>query len=156
MAPLSPDTLPAALALNNAHAVELSLQTPQSFAKLVEAAFFARWSPAGEAFLIAFDQDGDYGSVNFLWFKARLDRFVYVDRVVVAPLHRGRGLATALYGALFVAAREAGHSRIVCEVNSDPPNPASDAFHAALGFREIGSALLEGHGKTVRYLAVDL
>lgn len=156
MTPLSPETLPAALALNNAHAVELSYQTPAGFAALVDAAFFASWTRPGEAFLIAFDQDGNYGSVNFLWFKARLDRFVYVDRVVVSPAHRGLGLAKRLYAALFQAAREAGHSRIVCEVNSDPPNPASDAFHAALGFREMGSAPLEGHGKTVRYLALDL
>jgi hypothetical protein len=156
MTPISADTLPAALALNNAHAVELSFQTETSFARLVGHAFFARWAAPGEGFLIAFDQDGDYASENFLWFKARFDRFVYVDRVVVAQAARGRGLAKALYAELFAAARAAGHSRIVCEVNSDPPNPASDAFHAALGFVEIGAAELAGKGKAVRYLEVRL
>jgi predicted GNAT superfamily acetyltransferase len=40
---------------------------------------------------------------------------------------------------------------ICCEVNLDPPNPASDAFHASLGFHEIGSAAMS-NGKVVRYL----
>lgn len=36
----------------------------------------------------------------------------------------------------------------------EPPNPASDAFHAALGFEPVGSA---GVGsKTVRYFARTL
>jgi predicted GNAT superfamily acetyltransferase len=37
-----------------------------------------------------------------------------------------------------------------------PPNPASDAFHAALGFAEVGSARLFDGMKTVRYLARPL
>ena len=65
---------------------------------------------------------------------------------------RGRGLAQRLYEELFDAARAAGHVRIVCEVNSSPPNPASDAFHARLGFTEVGAADIHGGAKTVRYL----
>jgi uncharacterized protein len=42
---------------------------------------------------------------------------------------------------------------VVCEVNISPPNPASDAFHAALGFAEVGSASVYGESKTVRYLS---
>ncbi len=156
MTPLSHDTLLRALALNNRYAVELSFQTVASFARLIDHAFFARWAAGGDAFLIAFDERGDYASENFLWFRKRYDRFVYVDRVVVAEADRGKGLARQLYDALFAAARQAGHTRIVCEVNSDPPNPASDAFHGRLGFREVGMAVLAGQGKTVRYLACDL
>jgi predicted GNAT superfamily acetyltransferase len=37
-------------------------------------------------------------------------------------------------------------------VNSQPPNPISDAFHAAQGFTEVGTAVIEGGAKTVRYL----
>ncbi len=55
-----------------------------------------------------------------------------------------------LYETLFERARAAGQEQVVCEVNADPPNPASDAFHAALGFVEVGSAPLAS-GKTVRY-----
>jgi hypothetical protein len=42
---------------------------------------------------------------------------------------------------------------IGCEVNSDPPNPASDAFHERLGFAEVGRAALPGGTKLVRYLS---
>lgn len=140
------------LALNNAHATELSWLEPARLATLVERAFFVRSLDNGDAFLLAFDQDADYDSPNFLWFRARFSRFVYVDRIVVAPAARGRGLARTLYEELFARARAAAHDRIVCEVNSQPPNPASVAFHAALGFREVGVAKLAGGAKTVRYL----
>ncbi len=105
---------------------------------------------------MAFDQDADYDSPNYLWFRERYPRFVYVDRIVVAPAVRKRGLANRLYEDLFEAAIDAGHERVVCEVNSDPPNPASDAFHAALGFVEVGQASIHGGAKTVRYLARPL
>jgi hypothetical protein len=59
-----------------------------------------------------------------------------VDRIVVAPSSRGRGYARHLYHDVFEYAAQAVHDRIVCEVNSSPPNPAS----AALGFVEVGTA----------------
>ena len=139
------------LRLNNAHATELSWLEAGRFRQLVGRAFVAwRVCPA-RALLLAFDQAAEYDSPNFLWFRARLPRFVYVDRVVVAAEERGRGLGRALYGALFEAAVRAGHDRVVCEVNSDPPNPVSDAFHAALGFTGMGAAVLPG-GKAVQYM----
>jgi predicted GNAT superfamily acetyltransferase len=141
----------AALALNNAHAVELSWLEAPRFAELIARAFFAR-RIGSAAFLLAFDQNADYDSPNFLWFRARYRRFVYVDRVVVSPEHRGRGYARQLYEDLFDQARRRGHDQIVCEVNTQPPNPASDAFHARLGFAEVGRAVLPGGAKTVRYL----
>jgi predicted GNAT superfamily acetyltransferase len=145
-------TLLAALELNNAHAVDLSFQTEAAFRRLLSVAFYARWTEHQEALLIALDQDAATDSENFLWFRARHARFVYVDRVVVRPEHRGEGHARALYEELFALARAAGHGRIVCEVNQVPPNPASDAFHARFGFRAVGSAALSGAPKVVRYL----
>ncbi|MCY1645713.1 GNAT family N-acetyltransferase [Caulobacter sp. SL161] len=142
----------ALLALNNAHAVELSWLEPERLAHLVAQAFLARRVGVADALLLTFDQDADYDSPNFLWFRARYPTFVYVDRIVVADSARGRGLAKALYDDLFAAAKAAGHERIVCEVNSDPPNPASDAFHAALGFVPVGTAEIHGGKKTVTYL----
>lgn len=142
----------ALLALNNAHAVELSWLEPERLARLVAEAFLARRVGVADALLLTFDQDADYDSPNFLWFRERYPAFVYVDRVVVADSARGRGLAKGLYDDLFAAAEAAGHERIVCEVNSDPPNPASDAFHAALGFVPVGTAEIHGGKKTVTYL----
>jgi uncharacterized protein len=142
----------ALLALNNAHAVALSWLDPERLAHLVSEAFVARRIGVADALLLTFDQAADYDSPNFLWFRERYPAFVYVDRVVVADGARGRGLARRLYDDLFAAAKAAGHARIVCEVNSDPPNPASDAFHAALGFVAVGTAQIHGGKKTVTYL----
>lgn len=144
--------LDALLALNNAHAGELSWLDEDRFRHLIAQALLAL-RVGDDAMLIAFDQDARYDSPNFLWFRERFERFVYVDRVVVAGAARGRGLARMLYGALFAHAAAAGHARVVCEVNLDPPNPASDAFHAALGFAEVGTGVLADGLKTVRYLS---
>lgn len=103
------------------------------------------------AFLLGFAPGADYSSPNYLWFCGRLARFAYVDRVVVAEAARGRGLARRLYDrfAAFATARDLGP--LTCEVNSDPPNPGSDAFHAALGFTVMGEGS-PAPGKVVRYL----
>src|ERR1700744_3214059 len=146
----------ALLALNNEHAQELSWLTPERLSHLVRQAFFARRFAHADAFLIAFDQDAKYDSPNFLWFRERYPRFVYIDRIVVAATARGRGLAQRLYLDLFEQAARAGHEPVVCEINLSPPNPGSDAFHAALGFAEVGSAAIHGGAKTVRYLARTL
>ena len=144
------------LALNNAHARELSWLEPERLEHLVEQAFLARRIGDLDAFLLAFDQDAQYDSPNFLWFCARYPRFVYVDRIVVASSARGRGCARRLYRDLFEYAVRAGHERVVCEVNISPPNPASDAFHAALGFVEVGTASVYDGSRTVRYLSHTL
>lgn len=141
------------LALNNAFATELSWLEPQRLTALLGRAFYARRIGTVAAFLLAFDETAEYDSPNYLWFRARCPRFVYVDRVAVAQGARGRGYARRLYADLIGHAVAAGHSVVVCEVNSDPPNPASAALHAALGFTEVGAASIHGGSKTVRYLA---
>lgn len=141
----------AVLALNHAHRVATSdLDRARLDAMLAEAAV-ARATPDGMAFVIAFDEGAAYDSPNFLWFRDRFERFVYVDRIVVADGARGRGIARALYGEVFAAAASGGRARVVCEVNLVPPNPGSDAFHAALGFAEAGRGS-PAPGKVVRYL----
>ena len=141
------------LALNNAHAAELSLLDASKLGALLESAFYARRVGSVDAFLLAFDENATYDSPNYLWFRDRYPRFVYVDRVVVAPAARRCGWARLLYADLFRHAIEVRHDLVVCEVNADPPNPASDAFHAALGFSEVGRAAIHRGSKTVRYLS---
>lgn len=156
LTPLDEEALPAILALNNEHARELSWLEMPKLRHLAGEAFLALRAGDADAFLLAFDQDADYDSENFLWFKARYPRFAYVDRVAVASHARGRGLARAFYETLFAMARDAGHTIVTCEVNSDPPNPGSDAFHAAMGFREVGTAAIYGGERTVRYFVREL
>ena len=57
---------------------------PERLSFLLGEAFYARRIGALEAFIMTFDQDARYDSPNFLWFRERYPRFVYVDRVVVA------------------------------------------------------------------------
>jgi len=140
------------LALNNAHSKETSLLDAVSLTALLGSAFYARGIDQGaSALLIALDQDAPYDNPNFSWFKQRRDSFVYVDRIIVSETKRGQGIARLLYQDLFAEALQAGHKRVVCEVNLAPPNPASDAFHANMGFVEIGQATIHNGTKTVRY-----
>lgn len=148
---VSPEDEPAILALNNEHAAELSWLEPERLSFLLGEAFYARRIGKLEAFIMTFDQDAHYDSPNFLWFREHYPRFVYVDRVVVAGHARGRGHARRLYQDLFDHASAAGQAIVTCEVNIDPPNPGSDAFHAALGFAEVGDAVIHGGKKAVRY-----
>ncbi|MEM7529575.1 MAG: GNAT family N-acetyltransferase [Pseudomonadota bacterium] len=156
IAELPGETQERLLALNTRHQQETSFLSPEAWQTLVAEAFLAIATPDGHAFMIAFAPGADYQSPNYRWFGERYDRFAYVDRVVVGEAARGRGLARALYAELGDAARAAGLERIVCEVNRVPPNPGSDAFHARLGFEEVGRGALEGGAKTVRYLALAL
>lgn len=154
--PLTPDRMGRLLALNNAHAAELSLLDADRLGALLGQAFWTARVGDVNAFMLTLDQGAQYDSPNHRWFRDRFPHFVYVDRVVVAPAARGRGLARALYAGVTQAAAAAGHTMVAAEVNQDPPNPASDALHAALGFREAGSAIIHGGAKTVRYLVRDL
>ncbi|CCV07455.1 conserved hypothetical protein [Mesorhizobium metallidurans STM 2683] len=153
IARVSPQDEPAILTLNNEHAAELSWLEAGRLSFLLGEAFYARRIGAIEAFIMTFDQDADYDSPNFLWIRERYKRFVYVDRVVVAGHARGRGHARRLYEDLFGHVSRAGQTIVTCEVNAEPPNPASDAFHAALGFVEVGDAVIHGGKKAVRYYA---
>ncbi len=156
MTPLAPGRLDGVLALNNAHAAELSLLDRDRLAGLVRQALWAAQVGDADGFLLLLDETAAYDSPNFRWFKERYERFAYVDRVVVAPRARGRGLARQLYDGAFAAAGAAGQRMVAAEVNRIPPNPASDAFHAALGFREVGQAAVHGGARTVRYLLRNL
>ncbi len=155
---IAPGDRDALLALNRAHATELSPLAAAGLDALLQGAFHAR--AVGEdvdAFMIALDETHpSYQSPNYLWFRTRWTRFVYVDRLAVDARMRGRGYARLLYADLIARAAAAGHAVVGCEVNADPPNPASDALHASLGFCEVGQAALDGGAKTVRYLALPV
>lgn len=141
----------ALLALNNAHATELSLLDAEGLAALLQLAWHARLVAPADGLLIALDQGAAYANPNFAWMAQRFARFVYIDRIVIAAHAQGRGLARQLYDGLIHAAGAAGQPRLVCEVNLVPPNPASLAMHLQLGFLPVGDALL-GNGKHVQYL----
>jgi uncharacterized protein len=41
-------------------------------------------------------------------------------------------------------------------VNIEPPNPAYEAFHVAMGFDAVGQATIHNGAKTVRYFEKKL
>ena len=138
------------LALNNAHAAQLSYKTAETFRTLIDTASLARAEANGLALLVAFDEGCAYDNANFRWLKRRFERFLYIDRLVVDASARGRGIARALYDEAAAVACDQKRQRLVCEINLDPPNPGSDAFHVKFGFAPIGQQRL-ADGKLVRY-----
>lgn len=79
----------------------------------------------------------DYASPNYQWFAARHERFAYVDRIALAPALRGRGVADAVYDEFEGWARAGGRPVVCAEVNTEPPNPRSLAFHRRRGFAVV-------------------
>ncbi|MBV8636831.1 MAG: GNAT family N-acetyltransferase [Candidatus Eremiobacteraeota bacterium] len=146
----------AILTLNRESEALLSPLDPDSTQALIDTAYCAWVTPERDAMLIALNEKSTYASPNFKWFSQRYERFIYVDRVVVAESARGRGLARALYERLIGQARADGYPVVCAEIYYDPPNPASDAFHESMGFVEIGRAYLDDRGKSVRYIVRSL
>ena len=101
-----------------------------------------------------------YQSENYLFFSSRARElgtsFVYVDRIVLAAHLRGRGLGPQLYAAVFAEARRVGAEEVLCEVNIEPPNPGSLAFHTRLGFVEVGRQSTKGGANLVSLLAAPV
>jgi predicted GNAT superfamily acetyltransferase len=150
--PATPAHFPAILALNAESVRMLSPLDADRLAALHGQAALHAVVVQGEdvvAFLLAFAPGAAYDSPNYRWFDARYRDFLYVDRVVVSSRVRRAGLGRLLYEDLFRHARCAGHARVACEFDVDPPNPASEAFHRAFGFREVGRQRVAGGSKCV-------
>lgn len=151
--PLRSEETEAALALNNAAVPAVNHHDAASFAALVAMADRS-WVVATDdrlcALLVTFAPDAGYESANYRWVQERFDDFRYVDRIVVDPDYKRQGLGSRLYGAFEDHARAVGAARLLCEVNVDPPNPQSIAFHLAAGWQPIADRR-HGPGKVVRY-----
>lgn len=147
----TPADCPALLELNAESVAVLSPMDALRLESMLGEAACCRVIDAGEgpcAFVLAFRESAGYESENYRWFDARHPRFLYVDRVVVDARHRGEGLGQRLYADVFAMARLDGVPIVACEFDVDPPNPASERFHARHGFVEVGRRTLAA-GKTV-------
>jgi predicted GNAT superfamily acetyltransferase len=100
-------------------------------------------------FLIGFDPQADYNSLNFQWFRKRYKNFVYIDRIVVAPDSRRKGIAFSLYQDLEHFAAQRNIAIMTCEYNLRPKNEISRQFHQKYGFKEVGTQKTENGKKTV-------
>ena len=148
----------AILALNDAEVPHVNRIDEDDLARLHGESFSFRVAVDDTGlvgFLLSMDQSATYESPNFRWFQREYERFVYIDRVIVAPRTRGQGVGRQLYADLMTLVR--GQTpRLSCEVNLRPPNPGSLAFHHALGFSEVGQQDTEGGAKRVSMLVHSL
>lgn len=140
-----------AILRNNAHFVHwLSPLDKVGLVTLLSHADYARQFLDGEAVAIAYAGQGDYRHKNVDWLSARLDNYLYIDRVIVGASAQGQGLGQSLYNDLYLFAQERGYDAIGCEVNTAPDNPGSHAFHLTQGFCPLGEETYSD-GKAVRY-----
>ena len=155
-----PDDLDALLGMNNAAAPAVNALDADALAQLVDDSLWTGVvdgvdGPAG--FLLGLHGPGlGYPSENYAWFSERFERFIYVDRVVVAESARGTGLGSLLYDAFASHGDVEGHPVLCAEVNVRPHNPGSLRFHEAQGFVTLGEQETKGGSVRVRMLAKAL
>jgi predicted GNAT superfamily acetyltransferase len=148
---------PRLLELNAASVQELSPLDETRLRYILELAHscLVVESDSGDVagFAIAVAPGADYDSANYAWLSERYERFLYLDRIAVAADRRRSGIGAKLYDAMEQAA--VSFRRMVCDVNIQPRNEASLAFHAARGYREVGQ-LAHGQHKTVVLMSKEL
>lgn len=147
--PATPNDTHAIVALN---AAVVEVTSPMDHARAEALMAIADHCLVAEAegqvvgFVLAMQTGAAYENANFAWFSARLNNFVYVDRIVIGEAGRGQGLGARLYER--VIQQSQGCLMMAAEMDLDPPNEASLAFHRARGFLQIGTRTYET-GKTV-------
>ena len=97
-------------------------------------------------FCIVVAPGADYASINYRWFMEHYDHVLYLDRVAFDARSTGLGLGRALYEEVYqlMRANHGNATGLTLEVNVDPPNERSLAFHAAMGFSEVGRQMSHG------------
>ncbi len=155
----TPFDFPAILQLNDESVHFLSPLTPGRLAFLHKQTSYHRVVESGGrviAFLLALNQGSSYDSPNYRWFAANYAQFLYIDRVVVASEHQGRGAGRLLYGDIFAFARHENVNYLTCEFDLEPPNEPSRRFHEGQGFREVGTQSVAAGKKQVSLQAIAI
>ena len=89
-------------------------------------------NPVG--FIFLYDEKTEYDSLNYLYFKKRYQKFLYVDRIIITGEHQKKGYGQQLYDFVIETHKP---TIFCCEVNITPPNKQSQSFHQKYGFKEI-------------------
>jgi predicted GNAT superfamily acetyltransferase len=145
--PITPADHAAVLAWNETH---VELLAPLDEPRLIELAAEAdtaaviAYEGRDVGFVLTFAAGAGIEGPNFRWFSERHEAFLYLDRIVVDSSARRTGVASRVYAELESRAAELGP--VLClEVNIEPPNEPSLAFHQARGFVEVGQQDANGH-----------
>ncbi|HOC77711.1 MAG TPA: GNAT family N-acetyltransferase [Methanofastidiosum sp.] len=140
---------PKILELNNKESKWVGNKDINFFQKYMNISFFnvAEYNGKIIGFLMAMNQNTEYDSINFLWFREKYDRFYYIDRVIVDESIRGKGIGSLLYKELLDKREDVP---LVAEVSIEPSNEGSVIFHEKNGFIEVGT-LTSGDKKVRMY-----
>ena len=150
--PITPADHADVLALNERH---VELTSPLDEPRLAQLVAWADRpcvidvDGAFAGFVLTFAGGSAYDGENFAWFTAHCQEhpvgaggLAYLDRVVVHEDFRRRGLASRVYDEL---ESTCGQPVLTLEVNLDPPNEPSLAFHRGRGYAEVGQRDSGGH-----------
>jgi predicted GNAT superfamily acetyltransferase len=157
--PLNPSEINSLFELNQSevpHVGSVTLPRLQHLAQHAIQLPIERADGVIAGFVILFDQDTEYDSENFLWFRDRYERFAYVDRVVVGQAFRRQGIANRLYTECIEFCRASAFPILTLEINIQPPNPTSLSFHQKMGFQEVGTLQTLGSDKSVSMQALRI
>lgn len=136
-APTDEDFILALNAASTPAVGEMALQAYRDIAAQAYRVLIAEAGGEPAGFLILIRPGSSYPSDNYGWFEEQFDRHLYIDRIAISERAKGQGVGRALYDAALRLAAELGEERLTAEVNEDPPNPQSMAFHEKLGFRHL-------------------
>lgn len=130
-------------AINEAEAPAVGSESAEALAHIASesaVALVAEFDDQVAGFCMVLPPGADYASMNYRWFSDRYDDFVYLDRVAIDPRFQRRGLGRAMYTEVerLVRRDRPSADRFTLEVNLRPRNDTSLAFHAELGFVEVG------------------
>lgn len=152
------DELDAILALNNvAGPIILPLDQVRLKRFYETAEYFRVAEREGNmlGFLVAFGSDSGHDSSNFLWFREHCDRFLYIDRIVVASRRRGGGVGRAFYADVQSYA-ELRYPQLACEVFIEHDSDTARIFHGSFGFNEMGQHVMPETGVRASMLTKPL
>lgn len=144
-----PDDLERVHAINQAEVPAVGEETAEALAHIAGECCVALTVEVTEdgdtdatiaGFTFVLPPGADYGSLNYEWFGERYDEFIYLDRVAIAPEFQRRGIGRMIYDEVQRRGAEARPAArvLALEVNLKPRNDSSLAFHASLGFMEVG------------------
>jgi predicted GNAT superfamily acetyltransferase len=155
-----PDDLGAIHVVNEAAYPAVGTETIEDLAHIAEQsliALVAEQAGTIAGFCMVLAQGADYDSINYLWFSERYPDFVYLDRVAISPEFQRRGLGRRMYAEVerLAIERRPSATHFTLEVNLHPRNDESLAFHAGLGFVEVGQQETD-YGALVSLMAKPL
>lgn len=140
-----PDDLPTVHVINEAAYPAVGTETIEALGHIADESLIAlvadeEATGAIAGFCLVLAPGADYDSMNYRWFGERYEDFVYLDRVAISPDFQRRGLGRAMYAEVerLAAERRPSAREFTLEVNLRPRNDQSLAFHAGLGFVEVG------------------